>query len=227
MLAQQMKLAVENFHKDTEATCRLFTMADEGQLTARNVTAYIKNAEFIVKNTLGSLTVARDAANARGMTELAAFYQRKMDEEDGHDLWAKNDLKSLKATFKVQDNLGVSPWIERIIDFNRDTIARDPHLYLSWQLFAEYFTVLAAPRWLKALEEKCGVPAKMLSVVGNHAELDKDHVDYALKEFDGLTAGKIANWRVMEALFTGMGLYRSFCDELANAFDKERFNAAA
>jgi hypothetical protein len=63
-----------------------------------------------------------------------------------------------------------------MIEYHRSIICDDPKLYLAYILFAEYLIVLGAGEWLALLETRCGIPASSLSAVGNHVELDKDHV---------------------------------------------------
>lgn len=60
--------------------------------------------------------------------------------------------------------------IEKLID-------KDPYLYLPYIYFAEYLCVLYGPKMAKALEENCGYLPRSMTIIENHAELDKDHVD--------------------------------------------------
>jgi len=74
------------------------------------------------------------------------------------------------------------PALYELTDLIERYIRLNPNLYLPYILLAEYFIVLVGPRWLSALETKCRLPSRFISIVGNHVELDKSHVDEDLRE---------------------------------------------
>jgi pyrroloquinoline quinone (PQQ) biosynthesis protein C len=81
-------------------------------------------------------------------------------------------------------------------------------------LFAEYLTVLLGPPWLALLEERCGIPQSSMTVIANHAEEDRHHVEEALDEIDALVADPRKLRRMREVLLDSCGHFDRFCEEV-------------
>ena len=64
----------------------------------------------------------------------------------------------------------------RFVKHIESLIDKDPYLYLAYIFHAEYFCVLCGPDMIQSLEEKCGYPENSMTIVGNHSELDKEHI---------------------------------------------------
>jgi hypothetical protein len=82
-------------------------------------------------------------------------------------------------------------------------------------LFAEYYTVLAAPAWLDALEKRCAIPRSFVSVIANHIELDREHVTEGLFEIDQLVDPNERS-ELVESLHEAMALWDAFFAEVAD-----------
>jgi hypothetical protein len=125
--------------------------------------------------------------------------------------------------------------IRDLVTFLATTIDRDPVLYLSYILFAEYLIVLLGPEWLRMLEERCGIPRSSMTVIGNHIELDREHVEEALDQIDALVSDphKLPSMRAV--LLETFAYFDRFCadvtDEVAHKVwaspDAERHVSAA
>ena len=90
----------------------------------------------------------------------------------------------------------------------------DPALYLAYILFAEQLVVILGPEWLELLEARCGIPRSSMTVIGNHAELDKEHVESALEEIDDLVGDPRKLPRMRDALRRSIGFFDRFCVEV-------------
>jgi pyrroloquinoline quinone (PQQ) biosynthesis protein C len=210
--ASQLAAAVEAYAKDLRLNHPLLSLAQNGQLGARDVANYLMNIRFMIQHTPLHLVEAKQRATQLGQHELADFYAQKLQEEAGHDVWATSDLSRLNHVFGFQPAEALSQHMQDLAHFNERLIANEPSHYLAYILFSEYLTVLLGPLWVRALTTHCGIPADALSVVSQHVELDQAHVRGELARIDELLAG---NPVVMfDALHSAMRYFRSFCDEL-------------
>jgi hypothetical protein len=57
-----------------------------------------------------------------------------------------------------------------VLDYVARIIQGNPARYLACISFAEYYNLIAAPTWLRALEERCGIPTSMVSEVASECE---------------------------------------------------------
>lgn len=150
----------------------------EGRLSPEMFSHFLVNVHTLVQHTPIHLNLAIRTAEARGLSALQKYFEQKLIEESGHDKWAEADIQNLKkrkSNISVID--GTDPTMKSLLLNIESTIQKDPYLYLAYIFFAEYLTVLYGPTMNRALIEKCGYPAESMTVVENHAELDKDHVN--------------------------------------------------
>jgi hypothetical protein len=186
VIADALRVEVERYAADMPRHNSLYTGAANGRLTPEMVGYYLFNVRYLVRHTPAHLERARARSLALGGHALAAHYAAKHAEEQGHDRWADRDLERLRDGFGAAPRgdysvglLGLLSHIEALID-------RDPALYLAYILFAEYLIVLMGPAWLALIEERCGIPRSMFSVIGNHVELDREHTCEGLAAIDTL-----------------------------------------
>lgn len=189
--------------------------AKAGKTTPLQLCEFLDNIFYLIQHTPVLLRLARRVCLEKGLTSLAEFYDHKIDEELGHEYWAVQDLKSLEQKFGVKPSRAVSPHMKELVDSIRKNIESDPVYYLCYILLAEHFTVLASPDWLNSLEAQCGIPASSASVIGNHVELDKDHVLEMVTVID-----KFAPYEQYSEMFkTHLNKYLSchgqFCQEIS------------
>jgi|SoiMethySBSTD1v2_1073268.scaffolds.fasta_scaffold00686_20 hypothetical protein len=214
MIAQALKLEIEAYANRTLSSNRLFGMARAGSVSHKALLAYLFNVRYLIQHTPPCLERARARSAARGWNALAAYYAGKAEDEYGHDRWADNDVAS------VRENLGLEPptrparAMVELVTFLGDLIDVHPQRYLAYILFAEYFTVLAGPAWLAALERNCGIPSEWLTSISKHAELDRLHVSEAGREIDVLLPDPLELPGLTETLRRSMDYFDRFCDEL-------------
>ncbi len=174
MIAQYLKSETESATKKIIETNRLMLLAQNGTLQRMDVENYLKQLSFLFSWTPPFLQLAHDVAQKQGQPVLAEFMKNKIPEESGHDQWAKNDLKKQGFSSEVSES-DLSPSLRALLRFVDRAIREDAANYLSYMFFVEYMTVLAGPRFLDALEKRCGIPRSSMTAIGNHVELDPDH----------------------------------------------------
>ncbi len=176
-LVNELKARVEQYWKHLRINEPYNKAILEGRATPEMVTRFLVNVHYLIQHTPIHLDLAIRESEKRKLSKLKAFFENKKREEVGHDKWAEDDLAVVnkKRQLKTQDAT-VDPTMKHLISHIELIIATDPYLYLSYIFFAEYLCVICGPETTEALETKCGFPPKSMTVVENHAELDKDHV---------------------------------------------------
>ncbi|MBX3200227.1 MAG: hypothetical protein KF894_18975 [Labilithrix sp.] len=213
MIADALRADIETFAKTRSRQNLLFQMAEQGNVDAVCIRAYLTNLHYLLRHTPICLVRARKLAIARGDHPLADHFKHKLVEEAGHFRWAEDDLASLPAT--VEASPGVLASMQRHVAFIIRTIDEDPSLFLAYILFGEYFTVVLGPEWLRLLEERCGIPRSSMTVVDKHIEIDQGHVEEALDSIDDLVGEPHMLPRMREVLRESMDHFYAFCTELA------------
>src|SRR4051812_41186890 len=95
-LSAQLKLAIEDWAHDLQRD-GLLQLAKRGELPPRAFGLYLESLRYLFEHSQQNLAVAAVAAQRIGHPELAAYFERKAQEEQGHDRWAINDLSRLPA----------------------------------------------------------------------------------------------------------------------------------
>jgi pyrroloquinoline quinone (PQQ) biosynthesis protein C len=215
MIAEALRYEIEKYSHEAKKSA-MYQRALAGSLGRQDVARYLCNVLHLLQHTPVYLARAHARASERGDIQLAAFFQQKLGEEVGHDQWAVQDLANFRAHLNVDAQDGVVPSLDALLTYLARTIDEDPTLYLAYILFAEYFTVLEAPEWLALLEERCGIPKEFMSAVGNHAELDKDHVAEGLDAIDALVTDPAYLVPMRRALHESITHFDRFLAEVAN-----------
>lgn len=213
MIAQEMKQRVEYHYIEAKEEYSLFTSAKRGQITGPQMQSYLNSVRYLISHTPIYLVLAEKVARDRGQIVVADFFANKLTEEEGHEEWAKEDLRRLEARENLLKPVRVVPAMRQLVAYLRQVIETDPKLYVAYIFLAEYFTVLIAPQWLRDLEDHCEIPTELMSVIGNHAELDKQHVETALKEIDALLFD-VDTDAVKKVIDQSMVYYRAFTEEV-------------
>jgi hypothetical protein len=194
----------------------LFIGASRGTLTLAHVTRYVANVHHLIRHTPLFLGRARERAEVGGNDRLAAHYVKKWAEEVGHDVWAERDLAQLSARAPQGDRT-IVPAAHQLVAFIFGIIDEDPALYLSYLLFSEGLIALMGDEWLGLLEQRCGIPRTSMTVIGNHVELDRDHMDEALQNIDALVAEPEKLPRMRQVLRDTIAQFERFCDEVVKS----------
>jgi hypothetical protein len=215
MIADALRTDIETYSARARSN-PIYQRALAGTLGRDEVAVYLGNILHLLRHTPLYLARAHRRAVERGDGALAMFFEEKLREEVGHDEWAVTDLTHLQAGGDGLTPGPVMPALSALLDYLARTIDEDPTLYLAYILFAEYFTVLEAPEWLALLEERCGIPKAFMSAVGNHAELDKDHVAEGLDAIDALVTDPRYLAPMRRALHESITRFDRFLAEVAN-----------
>lgn len=210
-----LKLRIEQYYESGKYSNPLFRKAASGQLHPMELQQYLRSTHYLVHHTPIHLKMAEEISRERKHVGLAEFFHAKRREEDGHDRWAESDLNHLEKKFHPVEQRHVAKAILKLIQYNHSNIETDPALYLPYIFLAEYFTVLMGPTWLRDLEAKCGFTREMVSVVGNHIELDKDHIIHDLQALTNLVDAHLYRELFMTVLEECLGFYDAFATEIA------------
>lgn len=185
-VSELLRHDIDAFVVEFRRTSRLLRRTNQGELSPETLGRYLRSLHYLIRHTLIHLSLAEERARALGYTELAAHFAHKRIEEEGHDRWAEADMKRLAELFGVSVPDDPTPEMRVVVAANEKLIIDDPHAYLAYMLFAEYVTVAVGPEWLTSLAANCGIPSSVLTVIGKHIELDKEHVVEGCGEIDCL-----------------------------------------
>lgn len=214
MIAFALRAHIESYASTSMRTRNaLFTRALKGTLTQSHLTRYLSNVRYLVAHTPIHLARAKRAAERAGDLRLAAHYAAKIGEEEGHDAWAERDLARLGARPSAFPRSSLAT-MTALVTFIESVIDEDPALYLAYILFAEYLIVLLGPEWLALLESRCGIPRSAMTVIGNHAELDRDHVEEAIDVIDDLVGDPSKLTRMRAVLDDTIAHFERFSTEV-------------
>jgi hypothetical protein len=214
MIANALRVEIERYAARMKRSNPLFWKAEDGTFTSECMVNYLTNVRHLVWH--GQLYIGRagERALAVGDAALAKHYQHKRREEAGHEAWADRDIQRVSAASMGPVNPDVLPSVHGLVAFLATTIDEDPALYLSYMLFAEYLIVLLGPEWLQMLEERCGIPHSSMTVIGNHIELDREHVEEALDQIDALVGDPRKLPRMRAVLLDVLAYFDRFCAEV-------------
>jgi hypothetical protein len=225
MIANALRDEIDQYAHRMRTENPIFFRAEDGTLRYSAIAFYLANVRELLRHSPRQLARARGNARASGDVALALHFQHKLEEEVGHDRWADDDLRTLRDRTDVA-NAAVGPAMRTQIGWIDQIIEEDPALFLAYILFAEYLIVLLGPEWLGLLESRCGIPRSSMTVIGKHAELDKDHVDEAMDEIDRLVADPKKLRRMREVVVEATQLFQRFCEEVCEHEDRAAAPAA-
>ncbi|HYX33241.1 MAG TPA: hypothetical protein VE954_09015 [Oligoflexus sp.] len=192
-----------------------------GAIQVNEFASFLRNVSFLTTYTPVHLVIAERVAKERGLTQLAQYFKDKRGEEVEHHRWGDADVAALKAHFKVPDDaIGITKEMKDFIQGNEKLIHRDPFSYFVYILFSEYFTVIAGPECLAAVEKHARIPQDMMTIIGRHAELDKHHVKHWIDESVdvGLPAAEVMSYQ--SALREVMDRYSLFAESISRPYVK-------
>jgi hypothetical protein len=196
----------------------LFAGARQGRIQPAQIERFLQNVHLLVAHTPVHLRLAERVAREKGREELAGWFSEKVLQEQGHDRWAENDLQELRASCRELPAAGpaIAGAMLRLVRFIESTIRKDPALYLGYIFLAEYFTVIPVPEWLGDLEKSCGIPARFLSVMGNHSELDRGHATEGMDVIDRFVEENAAP-DLLAVVEESMSIYADFCEDIGTS----------
>ena len=213
VIADILKTTVEQLAVGSCRSNLLWQYALDGRATPRMVASYLESLKYMVGSTAPCLARARDSARALGNFDLARFFEEKLAEEVGHDDWARADIAALDAS----NGVAVGDPVEGIVDliaFTRDTIDRDPELYLAYMFWAEYMTTLVGGEFSRALVHRCGIPKQALTCLDRHVELDLAHADEGMDMLDRFVTDPRKVDAMRAVVTTAAGLFDRACGQM-------------
>jgi pyrroloquinoline quinone (PQQ) biosynthesis protein C len=185
-ISELLKAEIDEYAAELRRSNRLLALAQSGAVTPAMLGEYFAGVTYMINRTVPHLRLARDIASSRGAAALATYFERKIREEAGHEKWAHADLEHLGAHYGASLSREASPAIVSLAAAIEEIIRSEPHAYLAYTFFTEYFTVTLGPEWVDALEVRCGVPREGMTVQTRHIELDRKHVAEGAAEIDEL-----------------------------------------
>ena len=185
-ITSRMMGDIERYLDATLDTNPLFVGAKEGTVTPEIIGRYVTNVTHLVAQTQRHLNRAAEASAARGLNRLADWFNEKVHEEAGHDQWGEEDKQELSRRFAVTASPRLLASTRALVGYISETIDYDPNLYLIYMLLAESGAVRVGPVFIRDLELRCGIPHSVVSILGNHAELDREHVQEDLAVIEDL-----------------------------------------
>ncbi len=219
MIANALRVDIDQYAATLRTQNALFVKTLQGTLAKSEIVSYLANIREIIIQAQDAMIFASKQARARNDVALAEWFAHKQVEEKGHDTWAVRDISQVRSDdsgTQLAFSSQVVPAIRELVANNLAVIDEDPALYLTYTLFTEYLTVIAGPEWLSILEERCHVPRAAMTVVGNHIELDKDHVEEALESIDRLVTDPKKLARMREVLKQHMTFFDEFCLQITS-----------
>lgn len=226
MIADALRVEIDDYCARGR-TSSLYRHAEAGTLQRDAVINYLVNVHALVHRTPGALNRARERSAELGLTSLTAHYEHKLREETGHDAWSESDVMHVSEQDVSRLHHRIMPSMTAFIEYAEQIIEEDPAAYLVHMLLVESITVILGPPWLKLLEERCGISQQWMTIIGNHVELDRDHVADAFDQIDDLVGDPQKLPMMRNVLQRGMSLFEQFCNELVETQHDESDAAVA
>lgn len=151
-----------------------------------SVDRYLGSLHFLLSQTVPHLKIARAQALKMGDPALVRYFERKLEEEVGHEKWAEDDIRELQRHGGGGRAHAPLPAMLELVEYLAHLAESNPRLYVVYILSNEYFTVLAGPTWIQALTQHCGVPDSALTAASKHVEADQAHAAHGFEAIDEL-----------------------------------------
>jgi hypothetical protein len=222
MIANALRAQIAEYAVEMRRSNPLFYKAEDGSMTSANITRYLANVHYLIVHTPIHLGRARDRARAVGDERLAVHFEHKKGEEIGHEEWAERDISRVSPLLAVPVKREVTSSMRDMVSYIASVIDEDPTLYLAYILFAEHLMVVGGAEWLQLLEERCGIPRQAMTVVGNHVELDREHVEEALDSIDDLVGDPRKLPRMRRVIEETIAHFERFCAEVTETRHDDR-----
>jgi hypothetical protein len=210
-LAVLLRQSIEQWAEELRTTSPLGHLARAGNVTPRALALYLESLRYLFQHSQRNLQLAADQADRMGLRHVALYFERKANEEQGHDGWAVDDLTHLPHTSVT--NLTPALSIVRLVELQRSLIAEHPICFVVYALWAEYFTVLVGDEWLDALSS-CGYQRSQVSAIAKHIEADREHAANGFNEIEQLWQGQPEPAVLLDVVARACRAFESFCDEI-------------
>lgn len=216
MIASSIRQEILDYAERTRVSNAFMLRAAEGRLPGDAVARYLASLRYMLEWTPTHLQRSFSIAEERGAEKLAAYFAQKLREEQGHDAWAASDVRALVQQFKLQERPAPVPSMVELARYLGHLIERDPRLYLTYILWAEFITAQLGTELVGYLEQRCGVARGSLSAVVKHVELDGDHADSGFYEVDALVEDPDFLPRMRETMVQFTQMFEQACREMVD-----------
>ena len=152
-----------------------------GAITADEYASFLVQTYLYVRYTRPLLRRAAERLSERANSpELAALFQQKADEEDGHEQWALADLAAIGRDPDEARCASPTPAVSAYIAWNSFTVeCGSPVAFLGTAYVLEALSAARAAETVKNLVAESGIPGIERAVVflRGHADADTGHVE--------------------------------------------------
>lgn len=153
-----------------------------GAVTTDEYASFLVQTYLYVRHTRPLLRSAarRLLSDAAARPDLAELFQRKADEEDGHERWALADLCAIGRDEGEARCATPTPAVAAYIAWNAFTVASgSPVAFLGTAYVLEALSVARAAETAKNLVAQSGIPGieRAVTFLRGHADADTDHVE--------------------------------------------------
>ena len=159
-----------------------FSKVETNQFELDGFNLYLSNLAWMFSKNFETIQLSMQCASYGQLHELAHFYKEKQTEEQGHDVWALNDLRARgiedPETFVAQN---IKPQSRRLIEDIQEQVRKHPIAMLSYMFFLEYFTIQVGRELFAKLQRNLGIRSDQYTSILNHVELDQAHTQEDLE----------------------------------------------
>ncbi len=174
-LAQALTSKTKHYAEYILSEEPFFQQLLKGELRPESYALFLENVRYLVTHT--PIHLKKAIARSEKFPELKTFFEQKFKEEEGHDVWAEDDLKAMSPHLQRNDfELKVTQEMKTYVELIAAAIDEDPYLYPSYIYYTELLTVLLAEPMNEALENKCNFGKNVATIITSHAELDQHHI---------------------------------------------------
>jgi hypothetical protein len=214
-LAVTLRTSIERWTIELATGSEISRLAQTGKITERALALYLESLRYLFVNSQRSLQLAAKRSEALGLPTFANYFAAKANEEQGHDGWAKDDLRRLPEASIA--NLRPAPAIVKLVELQRQIIAEQhPLCFVVYALWAEYFTVLIGDEWITALAAS-GYDRSQVSAIAKHVDADRAHAANGFNELEQLWDGDPEPAVLVATIERASRVFEEFCDEVCHA----------
>src|SRR5690349_19932460 len=95
---------VEQYYGHFRQHNPLFVAAREGTVNREQMAVYVRNLHYLFSSSTKLAARAEIVSKTRHLSDLAAFFSTKVQEETGHEKWAEEDLKHFDSNSPSEAN---------------------------------------------------------------------------------------------------------------------------
>lgn len=172
---EKLKENIHLFLKVLSEENLFFQKIQAGQINKHHIALYVYNIMTVIQNTTRHMQNSIKTCQKNDMKYLEKFLIDRCADEDGHYVWAEDDLQLLNYADEKKEKLFVTEGVKDLIKLLDQVSVDDPIAYIAYNYLVEHLTAVGGPQLLTDLQEKCQISPEFLSVIFKHIEIDKGH----------------------------------------------------